>query len=200
MTMTEVVVATAIVGVMTVAALESLNMVYRTRRLNGSRLTAPFLAQDLMAEVLAMPYEDPQIAGGSLGLDSGETSSSRSTYDDIDDYHGFTSTGVKARNGTAIADYAGWQQQVQVTYVLVNDPSATSGSDTGLKRITVTATSPEGNVASAVALRTRRGSLDQPQGVTDDAVTWLGATLKVGNGARGERMGVAPTNPAADIN
>jgi hypothetical protein len=198
--MSEVVVATAIVGVMTVAALESLNMVYRTRRLNGSRLTAPCLAQDLLAEVLAMPYEDPQIAGGSIGLDSGETASSRATYDDVDDYNGFTSTGVKARNGTAIADYNSWQQQVQVVYVLTTNPATTSGTDTGLKRITVTATSPEGKVATAVALRTRRGSLDQPQGVTDDAVTWLGATLKVGNGARGERMGAAPTNPAADVN
>lgn len=200
MTMAEVVVATAIVGVMTVAALESLNMVYRTRRLNGSRLTAPGLAQELLAEVLAMPYEDPQLPGGSIGLDSGETSSSRSTYDDVDDYHNFTSTGVKTRDGTSLADYSGWQQQVAVAYVLTTNPAATSATDTGLKRITVTVTSPEGKVASAVALRTRRGSLDQPQGVTDDAVTWLGATLKVGAGPRSERIGVAPINPSADIN
>src|SRR5829696_2414889 len=92
MTMAEVVIATAIVGVMTVAALESTGMVYRTRRINANRLTGPGLAQELLAEVLAMPYEDPENPGGAIGLDAGESSSTRATFDDVDDYNVWTSS------------------------------------------------------------------------------------------------------------
>jgi hypothetical protein len=198
--MAEIVVSTAIVGVMTVAALESVNMVYRTRRENANRLTGPGLAQELMAEVLAMPYEDPQNPGGSIGIDAGESSSARATFDDVDDYNVWTSSDAKVRDGSNASGYAGWQQQARVAYASLADPSTNSGTDQGLKRITVTVTSPQNVAVTLVALRARRGSLEQPQGVTDDAVTWLGATLQVGNGTRTERWGVAPINPAADVN
>ncbi|HEX6961995.1 MAG TPA: hypothetical protein VF175_09025, partial [Lacipirellula sp.] len=75
--MAEIVISTAIVGVMTVAALESVNMTYRVRRINSNRLTAQGLAQELLAEVVAMPYTDPQNPGGAIGLDAGENSTSR---------------------------------------------------------------------------------------------------------------------------
>jgi hypothetical protein len=200
LTMAEIVVSTAIVGVMTVAALESVNMVYRTRRENANRLTGPGLAQELMAEVLAMPYEDPQNPGGAIGIDAGESSSARSTFDDVDDYNVWTSSDTKLRDGSTAAGYSSWQQQVRVAFAGLANPSSNSGSDTGLKRITVTVTSPQNVATTLVALRARRGSLEQPQGVTDDAVTWLGVTLKVGNGTKPERWGVAPINPAADAN
>jgi hypothetical protein len=198
--MAEIVISTAIVGVMTVAALESTGMVYRTRRINADRLTGPGMAQELLAEVLAMPYEDPQNPGGAIGLDSGESSSVRSTFDDVDDYNVWTSAEAKVRNGTTPTGYTAWAQQVRVAFANLADPSTNAGSDTGLKRITVTVTSPQGKVLTLTALRARKGSLEQPQGVTDDAVTFLGVTLKLGNDARAERWGVAPANPSADVN
>ena len=197
--MAEIVISTAIVGIMTVASLESVGMVYRTRKVNADRLTGPGLAQELLAEVLAMPYEDPQIAGGGIGLDAGESSGTRTTYDDVDDYDAWDSV-IVAKDGTAPAGYAGWQQQVQVVYATLADPSGTVGTDQGLKRITVTVTNPDGVERALTALRARKGSLEQPQGLTASAVTWVGAALQLGDSDRAARLGTAPTNPASDAN
>jgi MSHA pilin protein MshD len=197
-TMAEVLISTTIVGVMLAAALESVGMVYRSRRISANRLTAPGLAQELMAEVLAMPYEDPQSPGGSIGPEAGE--STRSAFDDIDDYHSWSSGDARGRDGTAFTGYSGWQQQVQVAYAGLADPSVNSGSDLGLKRVTVTVTSPAGTAVSLVSLRARKGAVEQPQGVDANAVTWLGATLQVGAGTRNERWGTTLINPAADVN
>ena len=197
-TMAEVLISTTIVGVMLAAALESVGMVYRSRRISANRLTAPGLAQELMAEVLAMPYEDPQSPGGASGSEAGEAT--RALFDDIDDYHNYNSSDARGRDGTAFTGYSGWQQQVQIAYAGLADPSVNSGSDLGLKRVTVTVTSPTGAAVSLVALRARKGAVEQPQGLDANAVTWLGATLQVGAGTRNERWGTTLINPAADVN
>jgi len=194
----ELIVATAIVGVMITAALESIGMVYRTRRLSANRLTGPGLAQELMAEVMSMPYEDPENPGGGIGLESGE--SNRSTFDDVDDYHLWNASDVRAKDNTLRTGYAGWQQQVQVAYADLTNPSVAAGSDLGLKRITVIVTSPQGLVKTLVSLRARKGLLEQPQGLGTDAVTCLGAALQLGNASRLERWGAAISNPAVDAN
>jgi prepilin-type N-terminal cleavage/methylation domain-containing protein len=197
-TMAEVLISTTIVGVMLAAALESVGMVYRSRRISANRLTGPGLAQELMAEVLSMPYEDPQSPGGSIGPETGEAI--RDMFDDIDDYNNWNSNDARGRDGTAFTGYSGWQQQVQVAYAGLADPSVNSGSDLGLKRITVTVTSPTGTTVSRVALRAQKGAVEQPQGLDANAVTWLGATLQVGAGTRNERWGTTLINPAADVN
>jgi type II secretory pathway pseudopilin PulG len=197
--MAEIVISTVIVGVMTVAALESVGMVFRTQRLSADRLAAHGLAQELLAEVLAMPYEDPQSPGGGIGLDSGESSGTRSTFDDVDDYDDWSSS-IRRKDGVAVSGYTGWQQAVQVAYASLTDPVTDAGSDLGLKRVTVTVTGPDGKVTTVVGLRARRGSLEQPQGLAASAVSWLGASLRVQGSPRDARSGVAPTNPATDAN
>jgi hypothetical protein len=199
LTMAEIVVSTAIVGVMTVAALESVGMVYRTQRLSADRIAAPGLAQELLAEALAMPYADPQTPAAGIGLDGGESSGTRATFDDVDDYDDWSS-GIQQKDGTAVSGYVGWQQQVQVVYANLTDPAVDAGSDLGLKRITVTVTTPGGDAVSVVGLRARSGSLEQPQGLTANAVSWVGAVLRIQGGHRDVRVGTAPTNPASDAN
>jgi type II secretory pathway pseudopilin PulG len=197
-TMAEIVISTVIVGVMTVAALESVNMVYRVRRLNSNRLTAQGLAQEILAEVVAMPYADPQNPAGAIGLDAGENSTTRSTFDDVDDYHNWQS-GPTRRDGAALTGYTGWQMQVSVAYAQLPDPSTNAISDSGLKRITVTVTDADARQTTLAALRARSGSLEQPQGLTATSVTALSAALRVGNGTQVQRWAVAPTNPASDV-
>jgi MSHA pilin protein MshD len=196
--MAEIVISTVIVGVMLVASLQSVGMVYRVRRLNANRLTGPGLAQELLSEVLAMPYEDPQSPGGAIGVDSGEAT--RTNFDDVDDYNNWSSSDAKARDGSNLSGYSGWQQQVQVAYADLTTPSNNAGSDLGLKRVTVTVTSPQGVAVSAVALRSRKGSNEQPQGLDASAVTSLNPSLKVGAATRTERWGSSLSNAAADAN
>jgi Tfp pilus assembly protein PilV len=50
-------------------------------------LAASRLARDLLEEIVARPYEDPQEPGKTLGPEQGETN--RTLFDDCDDYDKF---------------------------------------------------------------------------------------------------------------
>lgn len=72
-------------------------------------------AQALMEEILTLPYEDPQGAS-TPGPEAGE--STRSAYDNVDDYHGFAESAgaLIDATGTAYpAEYAALSRSVTVT-------------------------------------------------------------------------------------
>jgi len=80
------------------------------------RLSGPGLAHDLLSEVMAMPYEDPD---GVTGATSGEGDISgpgRSGFDDIDDYDNWDSPNAVAKDGAALPGYTGWQRQVEIQW------------------------------------------------------------------------------------
>lgn len=112
-TLAEVVVSIAVVGVMLVAALNAV----AAARLNMNRTTnhnrGMLLAQDLLAEILQQPYQDPDGAE-SLGIDDGEIAGDRSTYDDLDDYDGWSAP-PQDRDGTRLPNADGWVCTVSVT-------------------------------------------------------------------------------------
>lgn len=179
LTLVEVAVSTVIVGVMLVAALETLGAVLRSQRLNAARLTGPGLAHEIMGEILSLPYEDPENPGGSIGTDSGESSSDRTAFDDVDDYDNWSENGPEGKDGAGYSDYTGWERDVQVDWVN-STTLAVAGSDTGLKRITVTVTDPDGVETQISALRSQLSSLEQSPAVDMTAVTWLGTELQLG--------------------
>ena len=82
----EVVASSLIVGIMLVAALNTLGAVFRSQRSNAARMTGPGLAHELMGEILSLPYEDPEEPGERIGYDSGESTGDRADFDDVDDY------------------------------------------------------------------------------------------------------------------
>ena len=178
----EVVVSTLIVGVMLVAALNTLGAVFRSQRLNAARLTGPGLAHELMGEILSLPYEDPNDPGDSIGRESGESGGDRVDLDDVDDYDNWSASGPEDKDGVEHPGYAGWERTVQVGWVnLVS--LATIGADSGLKLITVTVTNPHGVTTQVRALRSRDSSFEQSPAVDTTAVTWLGAELRLGGAA-----------------
>lgn len=196
--MTEVVVSTAIVGVMIVAALEAAGMVARTQRLNADRLTGPGLARDLLAEIMSLPYVDPQTGSPAIGVDSGESAASRSTFDDVDDYHNWTASNALARSGQARAGYTGWSLAVTVAWANLADATPSLPSDTNLKRITVTVTSPAGVATQLVGLRSRYGPLEQALPLAGTAVNWIGVELRSGASPRAQYLAAPLTNLSTD--
>ena len=198
--MTEVVVATVIVGMMIVAALNAAGMVFKTQRLNADKLTGPGLAQDLMAEVMAMPYIEPQVPSGSIGLDAGESAANRSTFDDVDDYHNLSSADARSKDGTARTGYTGWSQTATVAYADPATGVASGSTDTGLKRITVTVTSPTGVATQLVGLRFKEGGLEQSLPVAGVAVSWVGVELRVGTSTRSQFAAAPLANNSPDAN
>jgi hypothetical protein len=198
--MTEVVVSSAIVGLMLIAALNSVGMVFRTRNVNADRLVGPALAHSLMAEILCMPYKDPETSSSTIGVDTSELASSRATFDDIDDYHNWSSANAVAKDGTPLSGYTGWGQAVTVTRANPLTGAVWTGADYGLKRITVTVTSPSARQTQIVALRSEDGVLEQPMAISTEAVTWLGAELRTGSSTKSQFVGAAVANHAADAN
>ncbi len=198
--MVEVLVASVIVGMMVVAALDAIGMAARTRRINADRLTGPGLARDLLAEIMALPYEDPESPGGGIGVDAGESSSARATFDDVDDYHNWSSASGVNRDGTSRNGYAGWTHAVTVAWADRDTAAAGPTSESYLKRITVTVTSPAGVVTQYVGLRSKWGALEQTLPVSGAVVNWAGVELRTGSSARSQFMASPLANDVPDAN
>jgi type II secretory pathway pseudopilin PulG len=132
----EVVASTLIVGVMAVAALNSLGAATRSSESIGNRAVAIGLGDELMAEILQAEYSEPSGAA-SLGPDGGELGGPRSAFDDVDDYDGWNRSPPQYLDGTPMLDRDDWRHRVEVDYVLPDDSTQTAGSDQGAKRIHV---------------------------------------------------------------
>src|SRR5215211_4841495 len=137
LTLIEVVASTMIVGLMAVASLNALGAATKSANSIGNRAVAVGLADELMSEIAMQSYSDP---GGSpvFGHESGESTSVRSAFDDVDDYHGWNASPPQYRDGTVIPDRTNWRQRVTVTYVTPTNPTTTSATDQGVKRTRVT--------------------------------------------------------------
>jgi hypothetical protein len=146
-----------IVGLMAVAALNTLGAATRTSESIGNRAVAMGLADELMAEILQAEYSEPSGSAG-LGPDSGEVNGPRSVFDDVDDYDGWNKSPPQYRNGTVIPDRANWRQHVEVDYVLTTDSTQIVGSDQGVKRIHVIIEYRDQILVEQIAVRTNSGA------------------------------------------
>jgi MSHA pilin protein MshD len=153
LSLVEVVASTMIVGMMAVATLDSLGAATRSSDAIGNRAIAAGLADDLVSEILQQPYSDPN-GSAVFGHESGEATSPRSAFDDVDDYNGWTASPPQNRDGTTISDRTNWRQTVTITRVSPSNPTQTLASDQGAKLIHV-AISYNGQVlADEYAIRT----------------------------------------------
>lgn len=151
-TLVEAVISTVIVAVMFVAALNTVGASavtqYKAALLSRGRLSA----ESLMSEILCRSYQDPEGAP-VFGREAGESASTRTAFDDVDDYHGWSADPPTARDGTPLPNSTGWQRTVTVEWVNSTNPQQTETTETGVKRITVTATCNGIPQASLVALK-----------------------------------------------
>jgi len=182
----EVAVSSLLVATVVVGSLEMLGASVRTQTTANHIIDGPLLADMLLAEIMSMPYEDPEEGGGSLGTDTGESGGNRADFDDVDDFNGWSPAQVEDRLGNAIGDYAGWSRSSSV-----NRADRMNGTywfaETGLKRIIVTVTAPDDTITKRYGWRSRDGSLQQSPTVDKTVVTHVQATLAVGtaSAARG---------------
>lgn len=152
-TLVESVIALVIVSVMLVAALNTVGTSrlsqYKTSSLTQGRL----LAESLLAEILTQSYADPNGAA-VFGLEVGESGDSRAGFDDVDDYHKWSSSPPTEKNGDKMSAWAGWRRTVTVEWVDPADPAATKSAETQAKRVTVNVYFGDMPVASLVGIRT----------------------------------------------
>jgi type II secretory pathway pseudopilin PulG len=153
LTLVEVVASTMIVGMMAVTTLNALGAATRSSESIGNRAVALGLADELMSEILQVAYKEPSGSTG-VGPDGAESAGPRSVFDDVDDYDGWNRCPPQFRNGTAIPDRDEWRQRVLVTQVDPANPTQTSNTDQGAKRVRVIIEYRDEVLAEQIAIRT----------------------------------------------
>jgi len=180
MSLVELVISSLIVSVMLVAALSAVGASARGNRTFCQQCVGANLARQLMAEALQGRYREPEDTP-AFGRESGEDAAARAAWDDVDDYHKWSASPPEAKDGTPLDHADGWTRQVVVEYVRMADPTRTTSSDEGLKRITVTAISPEGKPTVLQALRSEKSIYDQQPKTETTYVSWVGVELQIGS-------------------
>lgn len=175
----EIVVSTLIVGLVVVGSLKLSGGVFRTWAVTQQRQDGQGLAAELLAEIMQQPYEDPNAP--LFGVELGEGIVTRTVWDDVDDYHGWSSA-PEDKSGNPLAGYESWNREVSVKRARLTDPTQTALSETGLKRIVVTVTDPDGKQTVMVGLRSRWGTLEQAPAADQTTHTWVGSKITMQSG------------------
>ena len=137
-TMAEAAVCIVIVGVMLVAVLNAAAFARTVDYRMAMRQRGMLLARELLAEVTAQAYADPESGTAVFGLEAGETGTgSRALWDDVDDYDGLNESPPRDRDGTDMSDLAEWKWQVRIERLSSSNPTLTVASESGLKLCTV---------------------------------------------------------------
>ena len=126
------------------------------------------IAESLLEEVQLMPFtfcdsDDANVetatstagcagTADAIGPESGENRFATPQFDHVNDYHGYSMTGIVDITNTAVAGLSGYSASVSVAASALG--SVTAGSGDAL-RITVTVTSPNGQSLSLDGYRTR---------------------------------------------
>src|SRR3954466_4194450 len=98
LTLIEVIASTIIVSMMAVAALNALAAATKSANSIGNRAIAAGLADELMSEILMQAYSDPD-SSPVFGHESGESTTVRSAFDDVDDYNAWNASPPQYRDG-----------------------------------------------------------------------------------------------------
>ncbi len=150
-TLIEAVMSILIVGLMLVAALNTVGASKLAQSRNVEQTLGPMLAEELMTEILSQTYEEP-VDAVAFGLE-GESATVRTDWDDVDDYKNWSATPPQNPDGSAVTGADGWTRAVVVNWVDATDLNI-SASATGLKRINITVTHNGRTVTTLSSLRT----------------------------------------------
>lgn len=169
--MVEVVMATAIVGGIAVAALSLVGSVAKQKTDAAILARGQALARSLAEEIAAKPVTDWSDGTGlRMQLDSvmgiyiltgsdvvfksiTGKSGNRNLYTKIDDYKGYTESPPRDDSGVVLSGYTGWTRTVQVKLVDINMPGMSTIFETGLRCVEVTASYNGKPIATTTFLR-----------------------------------------------
>ena len=182
LSLVEVIVSTLLVGTIVIGSLSMLGASVRSHSYSSDLATGPMLAESMLTEVMSMPYYDVDGVSGATTAENDLTGPGRTGFDDIDDYDNWAPTDVQDRQGNVLSQYAGWTRTVDTNWALQSSGNSWF-ADTGLMRITVTVTSPDGKVTTRRGYRSRDGALEQAPTLDKMVVSQIEATLSVGTAA-----------------
>ncbi len=147
-------IATLLIGMVISSTIGLIGPVMNSTEIAEKQVIARQLIDELVAEISAKPFEDPEgvadlnikisladlddlISLSSIGVDAGERTATRADFDDVDDYHGWVSRPPCTADGVKITELANWGRRVTVRHVSISDFTTVSAERTGAKRIGV---------------------------------------------------------------
>lgn len=157
----EVVISMIVISVMLVAALRTVGATARTESRVVEEAAGRELVEGLLAEIRAVAYEDPD-GSPVFGPEPDEAPDDRALWDDVDDFHGWKASPPVDRGGVAISGAGDWSRSVTVTWADPADPTLVEVTESGLKRVEVTAWRGERPVARARAFVAAGGARTAP--------------------------------------
>ena len=118
-TLVELLVAVAITAIASVSLLRAFSVAGTVTARNESMCYARWLAVSLKTEMDRLPAVDPN-QPPAFGVEAGEWQSDRRTFDDIDDYSGWSGAPDDG-NGQGNGDLAAYQLATEISYVSPDD-------------------------------------------------------------------------------
>ncbi len=128
--------AALILGIILTAALRAAAAAGKSQVTSGRALAGALLAEGLMNEITVLSYSDPS-GSVTIGVDSGETPSNKATFDDVDDYDGWTESPPTGPGASSITGLTKWSRSVRVFWTPIASPGTVSAAETRLKQIEV---------------------------------------------------------------
>lgn len=175
--MIEVVMATAITAGLTVGAL-TLVASTSAQKTNAALVAkGQMLCRTLAEEISTRPVADWSSGAIDIDIDVGILKvtgidakgvtvtvgkGNRTTFETVDAYSGYTEKPPKDENGNTMTGYTGWARTVTIAPAVYADPNSTSATETGMRRITVTAYFGDKVIASSTFLRSSEWERVQP--------------------------------------
>jgi hypothetical protein len=147
----------AIIATSVAASLRAFGSYAAGRRNFEERAVAIELANQLMADIIQLPFAE---AGATaIGIDASELSSSRATFDDIDDYHNWNVSPPRDRSNAQMTGFEDYRQEVQVVLdTTIPNPSGGTWTAGTFKRITVKVSRNAKLLATLVTVRSRNNA------------------------------------------
>lgn len=164
-TLIETLLAATLAAMASAALLVAVESALSTATDSTDRTIADGLAQQLLDEIVQKRYVEPggNATSSSLGTDGAE--STRASYDDCDDYHGYSATPIEGLHGETLgtgddagslrmesfrlpaAYFARWRRKVSVYYVDATTLQKLSSGTSYYRCIEVTVEQQDGNGA-----------------------------------------------------
>ncbi len=148
----EVVISIMLVSIVLIGSLRAASTLLLSRYVDVNRIRGELLAEVLMTEILNQSYEDA--VNPVFGMESGENTSNRNSYDDVDDYQTFTESPPRSSTNVALSGFGQWTWTANVQWVDPVDLATPSASETDVKKISVTANTAGIEMCRLVAFRT----------------------------------------------
>ncbi|MEZ6090253.1 MAG: hypothetical protein R3C05_19940 [Pirellulaceae bacterium] len=189
LSMAEVTVCTALVGLLVVTALQTNAFVVRTSHQSNDHIHAAALCEELLSEIVPLPVNNPD---GSVPSDAAYASD-RSDFECVVAYDGWSASPPETKTGATLTEFASWTRGVVVTAV---DPDTLLPStNSPLHRVTVTVTRPDFSTVQASAMVVAPPRPDDP--LATDVHRMHSLTLRIGGGSCDGLTTTMPTHQAS---